>query len=227
MTVTGPEETGRGPARVVVVDEDEIILEGLEGMLARHSDQVEMVGGILPSEDVISRATALRADVILLDPNAGGTGGLDAAAEIVAEKPPFRVVIFTDDADERRLFDALRLGMSGYLLKSMSGMQLADHIARVRDGEVVVDPTMATKIAMRAAQVGGGRTWPGSQVGLSQRESEVMSLLVDGLSNRLIAAQLVVGEETVKTHLRSIYRKLGVGDRSQAIAVALRLGIFS
>jgi DNA-binding NarL/FixJ family response regulator len=211
----------------MVVDEDEIILEGLEGMLARHSDEVEVVGGILPSDDVISRAKALGADVILLDPDGGGTSGLDAAAEIVAEKPPFRVVIFTDEADERRLFDALRLGMSGYLLKSMSGMQLADHIVRVRDGEVVVDPTMATKIAMRAAHVGGGRTWPGSQNGLSQRESEVMGLLVDGLSNRLIAAQLVVGEETVKTHLRSIYRKLGVGDRSQAIAVALRLGMFS
>jgi DNA-binding NarL/FixJ family response regulator len=147
--------------------------------------------------------------------------------EAAAEKPPFRLVIFTNDANERCLFEALRLGISGYLLKSLNGTQLADHLVRVRDGEVVVDPTMASRIAMQAAQCGGGRTWPGSQQGLSQRESEVLRLLTDGLTNRLIAADLVVGEETVKTHLRSVYRKLGVSDRAQAVATALREGIFA
>ena len=227
MTTTEPEEAVGPPARVVLVNDDEIIMEGLQGMLARHRDRVELAGGVLLTDDVIAKAIALNADVVLLDINIGGTSGLEVAAGMAAEKPPFRVVIFTDDADERRLLEALRLGISGYLLKSLSGAQLADHLVRVRDGEVVVDPTMATRIAMRAAHLGGGRVWPGSQLGLSQRESEVLSLLVDGLSNRLIAAQLVVGEETVKTHLRSIYRKLGVNDRSQAIATALRQGMFS
>jgi DNA-binding NarL/FixJ family response regulator len=215
------------PVRVVLVNDDEIIMEGLQGMLARHRDRVELAGGVLLSDDVATSAMALNPDVVLFDINIQGSNGLEVAAQMVAEKPPFRVVVFTDDADERRLYDALRLGISGYLLKSLSGAQLADHLVRVRDGEVVVDPTMATRIAMRAAQLGGGRIWPGSQLGLSQRESEVLSLLVDGLSNRLIAAQLVVGEETVKTHLRSIYRKLGVNDRAQAIATALRQGMFS
>jgi DNA-binding NarL/FixJ family response regulator len=215
------------PVRVVLVNDDEIIMEGLQGMLARHRDRVELAGGVLLSDDVAASAMALNPDVVLFDINIQGSNGLEVAAQMVAEKPPFRVVVFTDDADERRLYDALRLGISGYLLKSLSGAQLADHLVRVRDGEVVVDPTMATRIAMRAAQLGGGRIWPGSQLGLSQRESEVLSLLVDGLSNRLIAAQLVVGEETVKTHLRSIYRKLGVNDRAQAIATALRQGMFS
>jgi DNA-binding NarL/FixJ family response regulator len=215
------------PVRVVLVNDDEIIMEGLQGMLARHRDRVELAGGVLLSDDVVESAMALNPDVVLFDINIQGSHGLEVAAQMVAEKPPFRVVVFTDDADERRLYDALRLGISGYLLKSLSGAQLADHLVRVRDGEVVVDPTMATRIAMRAAQLGGGRIWPGSQLGLSQRESEVLSLLVDGLSNRLIAAQLVVGEETVKTHLRSIYRKLGVNDRAQAIATALRQGMFS
>lgn len=225
-----PSETG-GPdarrVRVVLVNDDEIIIEGLQGMLARHSDRVELAGGLPVTDDIIARVSELRADVVLLDLNVQGTVGVEVAAAIVAEKPPFRVVVFTDEAEERRLFEALRLGISGYLLKSLSGAQLTDHLVRVRDGEVVVDPTMATRIAMRAAQMGGGGMWPGSQLGLSQRESEVLSLLVDGLSNRLIAAQLVVGEETVKTHLRSIYRKLGVSDRAQAIATALRQGVFS
>lgn len=215
------------PVRVALVNDDEIIMEGLQGMLARHRDRVELAGGVLLSEDVAETAMALNADVVLFDVNIRGTQGLDVAAQLVAEKPPFRVVVFTDDADERRLFEALRLGISGYLLKSLSGAQLADHLVRVRDGEVVVDPSMATRIAMRAAHHGGGRIWPGSQMGLSQRESEVLSLLVEGLGNRAIAAQLVVGEETVKTHLRSIYRKLGVNDRAQAIATALRQGMFT
>jgi DNA-binding NarL/FixJ family response regulator len=227
VTEIKPPSAGHPPVRVVLVNEDEIILEGLQGMLARHNDQVLVVGGILLTDDVSSEANALDADVVLLDLDIGGANGLDVAAQMVADKPSFRVVIFTDDADERRLFDALRLGISGYLLKSVGAIQLVDHLVRVRNGEVVVDPTMATKIAMRAANIGGGRSWPGSQLGLSQRESEVMTLLVDGLSNRMIAAQLVVGEETVKTHLRSIYRKLGVSDRSQAIATALRLGMFT
>jgi DNA-binding NarL/FixJ family response regulator len=227
VTEIEPRSAGDRPVRVVLVNEDEIILEGLQGMLARHRDQVEVVGGVLLADDVSSQANALDADVVLLDLDIGGTNGLDVAAGMVADKPPFRVVIFTDDADERRLFDALRLGISGYLLKSVGAIQLVDHLVRVRNGEVVVDPAMATKIAMRAANIGGSRSWPGSQLGLSQRESDVMTLLVDGLSNRMIAAQLVVGEETVKTHLRSIYRKLGVSDRAQAIATALRLGMFT
>ncbi|HEY3700896.1 MAG TPA: response regulator transcription factor [Acidimicrobiales bacterium] len=227
MSSDGTEEVVAPTVRVVLVNDDEIIMEGLQGMLGRHGDRVELAGGVLLSDDVAETATALNADVVLFDINIKGTNGLEVAAQMVADKPPFRVVVFTDDADERRLFEALRLGFSGYLLKSLSGAQLADHLVRVRDGEVVVDPTMATRIAMRAAHLGGGRIWPGSQLGLSQRESEVLSLLVDGLSNRLIAAELVVGEETVKTHLRSIYRKLGVNDRAQAIATALRQGMFT
>ena len=220
-------ETADRPVRVVLVDDDEIIIVGLQGMLARHSDQVRVVGGALATEDVLTKALDLEADVVLLDTTLHETSGLELASELVAEKPPFRVVIFTEDNDERRLFEALRLGVSGYLLKSMSGLQLADHLVLVANGEVIVDPTMATRIAKRAAHMGDTQGWPGSQLGLSQRESQVLGLLVEGMSNRLIAAQLVLGEETVKTHLRSIYRKLGVNDRAHAIATVLRQGIFT
>jgi DNA-binding NarL/FixJ family response regulator len=216
-----------GPVRVVLVNDDEIIIVGLQAMLARHADRVEVVGGVLVTEDVLTKALDLQADVVLLDTTLHETSGLELAAGLVAEKPPFRVVIFTDDGDERRLFEALRFGISGYLLKSLSGAQLADHLVLVSSGQVIVDPRMATRIAKRAAHVGDNQGWPGSHLGLSQRESQVLGLLVEGLSNRLIAAQLVVGEETVKTHLRSIYRKLGANDRAHAIATVLRQGIFT
>jgi DNA-binding NarL/FixJ family response regulator len=220
-----PHFDGDRAVRVVLVGDDEIIAEGLGAMLARDSERVELVGDVPVTEDVLSTATRLRADVVLVEPALQNASGLELAAELLAEKPPFRVVIFTDDADERRLFEALRLGVSGYLLKSLTDTQLADHLVRVHDGQVVIDPTMATGIAMRAAHGGGRGMWPGSELGLSQRESEVLPLLARGLSNRLIASELVLSEETIKTHLRSIYRKLGVNDRAQAVATALRQGI--
>ena len=85
---------------------------------------------------------------------------------------------------------------------------------RIRDGEVLIDPTLAGRVALSAARLHSGEFWPGAHLGLTQRESEVLSLLVAGLSNRAIAAKLVVSEETVKTHSRGIYRKLGVSDRA-------------
>jgi DNA-binding NarL/FixJ family response regulator len=212
--------------RVALVNDQDIIVDGLQAMLSRHCDQVKVVGRVLASEDVASVIPDLGAEIVLVDLHIEGASGLELATRLTADRPPFRVVIFTDDSDERRLFEALRLGVSGYLLKSLSGVQLADHLVRVADGQIVVDPTIATRIAMRGARFAGAESYPGSRLGLSQRESEVLALLVEGLSNRLIAAQLVVGEETVKTHLRSIYRKLGVNDRTHAVSTVIRLGIF-
>jgi DNA-binding NarL/FixJ family response regulator len=211
---------------VVLVNDEQIIVDGLRTMLARHRDQVKVVGRVLASDDLAKTLPELEADVVLVDLHIQGASGLELAARLLADDPPFKLVIFTDDTEERRLFEALRLGVSGYLLKSLSGIQLADHLVRAAEGQVVVDPTIATRIALRGAQFGGAEMWPGSQLSLSHRESQVLALLVEGLSNRLIAAQLVVGEETVKTHLRSIYRKLGVNDRSNAVATVMRLGIF-
>lgn len=216
----------RPPVRVVLVNDEQIIVDGLRTMLSRHKDQVKVVGGVLATEDLSSTIPELGADIVLVDLHIQGASGLELAARLLADNPAFRVVIFTDDSDERRMFDALRLGVSGYLLKSLGAVQLADHLVRVADGQVVVDPTIATRIALRGAQLGSGEMWPGSHLSLSQRESQVLALLVEGLTNRLIAAQLVIGEETVKTHLRSIYRKLGVNDRSHAVATVMRLGIF-
>lgn len=216
----------REPVRVVLVNDEQIIVDGLKTMLSRHEDQVQVIGLVLASDDLASTIPELGAEVVLVDLHIQGTSGLELAARLLADNPPFRVVIFTDDSDERRLFDALRLGVSGYLLKSLNAVQLADHLVRVADGQVVIDPTMATRIALRSAQLGSGEMWPGSHLALSQRESQVLALLVEGLTNRLIAAQLVIGEETVKTHLRSIYRKLGVNDRSHAVATVIRLGIY-
>jgi len=118
------------------------------------------------------------------------------------------------------------VGASGFLLKTTTGPELADHLDRVMDGEVAVDSTLAGRVAMTAARLQSGEFWPGARSGLTQRESEVLGLMVRGLSNRAIALRLSIGEDTVKTHARAVYRKLEVSDRAQAVAVALREGIF-
>jgi DNA-binding NarL/FixJ family response regulator len=135
-------------------------------------------------------------------------------------------VFLTVYDDEQYLYQALRLGAAGFLLKRVRGAELVDHLQRISQGEILIDPSLAAKVAMSVAHLRGGEFWPGARLGLTQRESEVLALMVAGLSNRAIAGRLTVSEETVKTHARGIYRKLDVPDRSGAVAAALREGIF-
>jgi DNA-binding NarL/FixJ family response regulator len=214
------------PLRIALVNGDELTLEGLRSMLAPHRDLVEVVGKVPVTENILGALAEVGAEIVLVEGRLLATTGLEVSAQLMAGDAPFQVVIFTYEDDERNVSEALRLGASGYLLKSLSGDQLVNYLLQIRGGEVLLDPTLATRIALGAAHT-DDEQWPGHELGLSRRESEVLSLLVDGLSNRAIADQLVVGEETVKTHLRSIYRKLDVRDRSQAVATALRGGAFT
>jgi len=213
------------PIRVALVNSDELTLEGLRSMLAPHRDLVEVVGKVPVTENLLAALAELGAEIVLVEVRLLATTKLEGSAPPAAGEAPFQVVIFTYEADEQSVSEALRLGASGYLLKSLSGDQLVNYLLQIRGGAVLLDPTLATRIAMGAAHT-DDEYWPGHDLGLSRRESEVLSLLVNGMSNRAIADQLVVGEETVKTHLRSIYRKLDVRDRAQAVASVLRKGVF-
>jgi len=118
------------------------------------------------------------------------------------------------------------VGAAGYLLKSISSDDLVRQLELVHGGATALDPGMAARAADTAARMQRDEFWPGARQGLTQRESEILSFLVNGISNRAIATRLVIGEETVKSHLRAIYRKLGVSDRAGAVATALREGIY-
>ena len=195
-------------------------------MLASQSGRVEVVGAATNGPDALELAAELRPDVVLLDVRLKGASGLDLCKELVAAVPSVKVVFLTVYDDEQYLFQALRVGGSGFLLKTTTGPELADHLDRVMDGDVAIDASLAGRVAMTAARLQSGEFWPGARLGLTQRESEVLELMVHGLSNRAIGQKLFIGEETVKTHARGIYRKLEVADRAQAIAMALREGIF-
>ena len=212
--------------RLLLVDDHQVVLEGLRSMLASQSGRVEVVGAATNGPDALELAAELRPDVALLDVRLKGASGLDLCKEIVAAVPTVKVVFLTVYDDEQYLFQALRVGGSGFLLKTTTGPELADHLDRVMEGDVAIDASLAGRVAMTAARLQSGEFWPGARLGLTQRESEVLELMVHGLSNRAIGQKLFIGEETVKTHARGIYRKLEVADRAQAIAMALREGIF-
>lgn len=215
-----------GPLRVVLVDDHQMVIDGLKAMLSRYPDEVVVVGEARTRDEALSALRDVDPDVVLLDVRLKGDSGLDLCSDILRHKPDCRVVFLTVYDDEQYLFQALRLGAAGFLLKRVGGEELVRHLRQVREGTTVIDPTLAGRVALSAARLHSGEFWPGAHLGLTQRESEVLSLLVAGRSNKAVAAELVVSEETVKSHTRSIYQKLAVSDRAQAVAVALREGLF-
>jgi DNA-binding NarL/FixJ family response regulator len=211
---------------LLLVDDHQVVLEGLGSMLASQSHRVKILGATTDPEEALRLTAELEPDVVLLDVRLRGASGLDLCQQLIDRRPEAKVVFFTVYDDEQYLFQALRVGASGFLLKTTTAPELAGHLERVMEGDVAIDPALAGRVAMTAARFQSGEFWPGARLGLTQRESEVLELMVRGLSNRAIGQKLYIGEETVKTHARGIYRKLEVPDRAQAIATALREGVF-
>ena len=214
------------PLRIVLVDDHEMVLQGLTTILGRFLGRVRVVGQALDAVEAQQLTATLKPDIVLCDVRLKGTSGLDLCRKLVERDPAAKVVLLSAYDDEQYLFQAMRVGAKGYLLKQITGEDLVRHLERVADGETAIDASLAGRAVVSAARIHGGEFWPGAGLGLTQRESEVLALTVAGLSNRAIAGRLVVGEETIKSHLRSIYRKLEVSDRAGAVTVALREGIF-
>lgn len=221
MSVSPPK-----PLRLVLIDDHEMVLRGLDAMLSHFPEQVEIVGHATTAAAAVTLVAVETPDVVLCDVRIGKESGLDLCRQVTAQYPDTKVVLLTVYDDEHYLFQALRAGASGYILKRIDGQELVRHLGRVREGDTVVDNALAGRVALSAARLSAGEFWSGAHLGLTHRESEVLELLVSGHSNKAIASKLVVSEDTVKTHIRGLYRKLGVSDRSGAIAVALREGLF-
>ena len=215
-----------GPVRLVLVDDHEMVIEGLKAMLAAFGDRVCVVGHAVGAERALSVISDLDPDIVLCDVRMQGTSGLDLCLALRERDPERKVVMLSVYDDEQYLFQALRVGASGYLLKSISSDELIRQLELVRTGATAIDPGLAARAVDTAARLQRDEFWPGARQGLTQRESEILSYVVAGLSNRGIANKLIIGDETVKTHLSSIYRKLGVSDRTGAVATALREGIY-
>lgn len=210
--------------RVVIVDDHQVVREGLIAML-RGVEAIEIVGEADDAERALAVIETARPDVVLLDVRLRNSSGLDACRLIVARHPDISVVFLTVYEDEQYVFEALRAGGRGYMLKRATPEEIVGVLRAVLTGEVVVDPALGGRIMLRLAERAAERDWPGAHLGLTARESEILTQVVKGLDNRAIARTLFISEETVRTHVKAVRRKLGARDRTEAIAIALRRGI--
>jgi DNA-binding NarL/FixJ family response regulator len=215
-----------GPVRLVLIDDHEMVIEGLKAMLGGFQSKVRIVGQAVGADHAVKVVESIDPDVVLCDVRMRGSSGLDLCLALRQRDPDRKIVMLSVYDDEQYLFQAQRVGAAGYLLKSIGSDELVRQLELVRDGETAIDPGLAARAVDTAARLQRDEFWPGARQGLTQRESEILSYMVTGLSNRGIANKLVIGDETVKSHLRSIYRKLAVSDRTSAVATALREGIY-
>jgi len=209
--------------RVLVVDDHPVFRQGLVSMLQRYPE-FEVVGQAADGDEAVARANQLKPDVIIMDVCMPGSDGISATAAIQKILPGTKVVIVTVSDSDDDLFNAIKAGARGYLLKSVELQELIDSLRLVAEGEAIVSPTMAGRL-LDEFKEGKDQTYnkPG---GLSQREREILKLVSEGTSNRQIAELLYISETTVKTHLRSILQKLHARNRAEAVALAAAKGWF-
>jgi DNA-binding NarL/FixJ family response regulator len=209
--------------RVLICDDQHVVCEGL-GAILKTAPQVTVVGVAHDGAEAVELAAATRPDVVLMDLKMPIINGVQATREIHARFPGVHVLVLTTyDADEW-VFDAIRAGASGYLLKDSTREMLVAAIEGTAAGKTFVDPSVAGRLFAHVAQ---GAPAPASPLleSLTERERQVLGLLGRGLNNADIAGRLHVAEGTVRNHVSAILSKLALTDRTQAALVALRFGL--
>jgi DNA-binding NarL/FixJ family response regulator len=203
--------------RVVIADDHTLVSEGLESMLSM-ADDVELAGTVSNGQAAIDAAREGDVDVILMDVNLGQSmSGIEATRQVKKLDPSTRVLILSMFTDPGTVSEAIKAGADGYLSKSASRESVIQAIRDVSEGRSVLDPNVTEGIFGRI----GGK----DSDALTDRELNCLQLLADGRSTKEIAAEMHLAEETVKTHLKSIYKKLAVRDRTEAVAEAFRRGL--
>jgi DNA-binding NarL/FixJ family response regulator len=201
--------------RVLIADDHPVFRFGLQTLL-KADPAMEVVGEATNGEDVIKLASQLAPDVILMDLNMPGMNGIEASRRILAEHPEVQILVLTMLDDDDSVFAAMRAGARGYLLKGAEGGETLQAIRVVSTGEAIFSPTIAQRL-MR--YFGAPRPSSPSQPfpDLTEREREVLSLIAQGYTNQAIAEQLVISPKTVRNHISSIFSKLQVTSRLEAI----------
>jgi two-component system, NarL family, response regulator LiaR len=206
----------------MLVDDHAVVRKGLRALLDREAG-IEVAGEAENGEEAVRVAERLRPDVILMDLEMPGMGGIEAIRHISGRWPELRIVVLTSHASEEDVFPALKAGAVGYLLKHSAPEEVLRAIRQAHQGETVLHPSIARMVLQeinRPPQTRQATTDP-----LSERELEVLRLVARGMSNQEIADALVVGEATVRSHVSSILRKLQLASRTQAALYALREGL--
>ena len=205
--------------RVLIVDDHEVVREGLRSILATAED-VELVGEAADGSEAVRLAAELSPDIVLMDLSMPGVGGIEAIEQIKALALPLEIVILTTYDDDDLIIRGLRAGARGYLLKDAGRKALFDSIRAAHRGELLLPSAVAERVMTHLEQ-----PKPARPNDLTAREFEVLVLMADGAANKQIAGRLEIAERTVKAHVTSIFMKLEVNSRTEAVAVALRNGL--
>jgi DNA-binding NarL/FixJ family response regulator len=213
--------------RVLLVDDQALFCEGLETLLSVHKD-IEVIGQASNGQEAVEVATQVCPDVVLMDVRMPILNGVRATRRLKKALPQCRVIVLTTFDDDEYVFDALRAGAVGYLLKDVPSARLVEAIRAAARGESILEPSVAAKVIAEFTRVSS--LVPAAQMEqlvepLSERELEILGLIARGASNREIADQLFIAEGTVKNHVTHILGKLGVRDRTQAALKARELGL--
>jgi two-component system NarL family response regulator len=214
---------GGEPIRVLVADDHVLFRRGLE-MVLQQEGGIDVVGEAGDGLEAVMRAAELLPDVILMDVRMPRSSGIEACLSIKERVPSSKIVMLTISDEETDLFEAIRAGANGYLLKDVPGEEIAAGIRAVHNGQSLISPSMASKLLAEFAQMSPreGETPNPQAPQLTPREVEVLRLVARGLANREIGAQLFISENTVKNHVRNILEKLQLHTRMEAAMYAVR-----
>ncbi|MET7326605.1 response regulator transcription factor [Nonomuraea sp. NPDC005650] len=212
--------------RVLIADDQGMVRTGFTVFLSGQPD-IEVVGEAANGREAVERARALRPDVVLMDVRMPVMNGLEATRELLSPGggAPKVLILTTFDLDDY-VYEALRAGASGFLLKDASAAQLAEAVRVVAAGDALIAPAITKRLIHEFARLGAPRSVAGRRPAeLTERETEVLTLVAQALSNQEIAEKLFVAEQTVKTHVGRVLMKLGLRDRAQAIVFAYETGL--
>jgi DNA-binding NarL/FixJ family response regulator len=214
------------PLRVLIVDDQRLMRVGLRTLLELEGD-LEVVGEAGDGLEALVQAEALEPDVVLMDVRMPELDGVAATRQLLARRPQTRVLILTTFDDDALVFEGLRAGALGYLLKDASGAELAAAVRSVAAGSAVIGPSLAGRVLEQLSRLrpedGSGQQ--GLLEPLSERERQILALIAEGLSNGSIAYRLELAEGTVKNYVSAILQKTGSRDRTQAVLRARELGL--
>jgi NarL family two-component system response regulator LiaR len=212
--------------RIIVADDHSVVREGTRALLEREAD-MEVVGEAKDGEEAINLIQKLHPDVAILDISMPKLSGIEVTRQVKPRFPSLAILILTAYDNDEYVFALLEAGAAGYLLKDVPGHEIVEAVRAVHSGESVLHPAIARKVIQRAISTTAKASEEKSGIELSDREREVLKLAAKGLNNKDIADNLCISIRTVQGHINSIFHKLGVGSRTEAIFQSVKRGWLS